>query len=237
MQIDLEWGAAAIAYLPPPDLYLIIDVLSFSTAIDIALSRQAMVWPYLYQDERAQAFAEQKQATLVGPRSHTQPSLSPSSLQALPAGSRLVLPSPNGATLSTLTGQVATLSVCLRNAAASAEWIRGQDFERILVIPAGERWPDQRLRPALEDLLGAGAVIQSLQAIVQAQLSPEAQSAAQSFEQAETDLLRILQGCISGQELVERGYPEDVALAADVNASTCVARLNPLGAYTCTQAV
>ena len=119
MQIDLEWGATAIEYLPSPDLYLIIDVLSFSTAVDIALSRGALVWPYLYKDHRASDYALDKQAILAGPRSHERPSLSPASLQALAANSRLVLPSPNGATLSTLTGQTPTLSVCLRNAQAS----------------------------------------------------------------------------------------------------------------------
>lgn len=236
MRIELEWGAAAISYLPPPDLYLIIDVLSFSTAIDIALSRQAMVWPYHYKDERASAYAEQQQARLVGPRSHSQPSLSPASLQKLPVGSRLVLPSPNGASLSLLTGQVSCLSVCLRNAEASARWIQAQGFAQILVVPAGERWPDQRLRPALEDLLGAGAVIQALQHSAggaKPELSIEASWAASSFEQVKDSLHSTLQACQSGQELQARGYPQDIQLAAELNSSQSVAKLNAAGAYTC----
>lgn len=32
----------------------------------------------------------------------------------------------------------------------------------VAVIPAGERWADGSLRPAIEDLLGAGAFIREL---------------------------------------------------------------------------
>jgi 2-phosphosulfolactate phosphatase len=98
--------------------------------------------------------------------------------------------------------------------------------ERIAVIPAGERWPDGTLRPSLEDLIGAGAIINYLDGTC----SPEAQAARSVFLAAKENLeIRLLQ-CGSGKELIERGYKEDVLLAAELNVSACVPTLHD-GAY------
>ncbi|MDP7133332.1 MAG: hypothetical protein QF437_22750, partial [Planctomycetota bacterium] len=51
---------------------------------------------------------------------------------------------------------------------------------KIGVVPAGERWPDYSLRPALEDILGAGAILSCLGGIKTA----EAQTAVEMFEAA-----------------------------------------------------
>ncbi|MEO1146213.1 MAG: hypothetical protein AAFY26_11535 [Cyanobacteria bacterium J06638_22] len=80
-------------------------------------------------------------------------SLSPASLLSIPQGTRLVLPSPNGSTLSLATGATLTIVGCLRNARAVASAARRYG-SKITVIPAGERWSDRSLRPALEDWMG-----------------------------------------------------------------------------------
>ncbi len=49
----------------------------------------------------------------------------------------------------------------------------------ISVIAAGEKWPDGSLRPALEDLLGAGAILSRLEG----NLSGDAQAAVAAFEE------------------------------------------------------
>ena len=85
-------------------------------------------------------------------------SLSPASLNTLPQGARLALPSPNGATLSMLAHQsgAAVFTACFHNAGEVAAYIE-QHFARVLVA-AGERWPDGTLIPARDDEWGAGAV-------------------------------------------------------------------------------
>ena len=67
----------------------------------------------------------------------------------IPADVRLVLPSPNGATLSLETGELPTFTGCLRNAQAVAQALQGIG-PKISLIPAGERWKDGSLRPAVE---------------------------------------------------------------------------------------
>ena len=70
------------------------------------------------------------------------------------------------------------VAASLRKASAVGRWLhdRGYGTDRaVAVLPAGERWPDGSLRPALEDLLGAGAVLQALDASREA-CSPEAVS-------------------------------------------------------------
>jgi 2-phosphosulfolactate phosphatase len=95
------------------------------------------------------------------------------------------------------------------------------------VIAAGERWPNDALRPALEDLLGAGAVLSALEPD---RPSPEARAAIATFRALERDLAATLRECASGRELVARGYPDDPRLAAELDASEAAPRLAS-GAY------
>ena len=94
-------------------------------------------------------------------------------------------------------------------------------------MPAGERWPDGSLRPAVEDLWGAGAVIASLVGRLEHQagpllLSPEATAAMSAWQAVEGDLGAALPMTASGRELVDQGWPDDVAIAAELDTSTVV---------------
>lgn len=222
--IRCEWGEDGVAVLAPiSDVVVIVDVLSFSTSVDIAVSQGAVVFPYRSVDSEAAEFAASVQAVLADPnRSPGKPSLSPQSLTKLPPHTRLVLPSPNGASLTLAAKATPVLAGCLRNAQAVAHAAR-RFGSRIAVIPAGERWPaDRSLRPSVEDLIGAGAIISQLKA----SLSPEARAAVAAFRAARPALGQWLAQCISGKELIERGYSEDISLAAqlDVSATAPVLR-------------
>ncbi len=98
--------------------------------------------------------------------------------------------------------------------------------KRISIIPAGERWQDGTLRPALEDLLGAGAILHLLPGTK----SPEAEMAVAAYHHFADDLRSALWHCGSGKELVGRGFTEDVELAAASNTSDAVPLLID-GAY------
>jgi 2-phosphosulfolactate phosphatase len=218
--VRCEWGAQGVAHLAPiSDVVIIVDVLSFSTSVDIAVNRGAMVYPYRGQDTSPAAFAASVGAIVAdAKRGGPGYSLSPQSLLHLPHGTRLVLPSPNGATLTLGTGMVPTLTGCFRNAQAVAAAAQRYG-QRIAIIPAGERWPDDgSLRPAFEDWVGAGALISYLAG----RWSPEAQAAAATFRGVQADLQGLLQLCGSGKELAARGFAQDVALASAFNISACV---------------
>ncbi|GIK56415.1 MAG: hypothetical protein BroJett015_20780 [Chloroflexota bacterium] len=159
--IRFEWGLSGLQALRPvSDVLVIMDVLSFTTCVDIVVGRGGVVLPYRGQAEALPAFAHSQNALYASPsrqhdaRQHDAAfSLSPASLLTIPAGTRLVLPSPNGSTLSLATGDVPTLAGCLRNATAVAAKAQ-QLGQCISIIAAGERWPDGLLRPSLEDPLG-----------------------------------------------------------------------------------
>jgi 2-phosphosulfolactate phosphatase len=215
--VRVEWGPEGLAATAADsDVVVIVDVLSFSTCVDVALTRGAIVFPFDAPGEPARAFALRVGAECAGPRGTARFTLSPESAAAAAPGQKIVLPSPNGAALSLRTGQVATFTAGLRNAAAVAEAAQRLG-RRIAVIAAGERWPSGALRPALEDWLGAGALVAALGGAV----SPEAAAARHAFEAVASRLEPVLLGCTSGRELVVMGYPGDVAWAAALNASAC----------------
>lgn len=214
--IRCEWGLAGVlALAPQSQAVVVIDVLSFSTAVEIAVSRGAEVLPYRWNDASAQTFAIAKRAHLAAPRGQAGYSLSPASLESIHQGESLVLPSPNGSTMSLEAAVIApTWCACLRNAPAVAARLRS-NAQRIAVIPAGEQWDDGSLRPCLEDLIGAGAVIAELPG----SRSPEADLAVAAFERFRSSLEETISNCGSGRELAQRGFHRDLELASALNVS------------------
>jgi len=231
--VRFEWGPTGASLLGNAESCLVVvDVLSFTTAVSVATGRSMAVLPYPLADPDAERFAVANDAVLAVRRreaSAERPwSLSPAALASAPHVPRLVLPSPNGSAIaSRAAGGV--VAGCLRNASATASWLLGQRFgtrerpvlvvaagERpVLVVAAGERWPDGLLRPALEDALGAGAVLARLHR-AGFELSAEATTMARAFEA--TDVENALRTCGSARELEAMGFGADVEMAGDHDA-------------------
>ena len=223
--IRCEWGTEGLLeLLPDSQAIVIVDVLSFSTCVDIAVGNGAMIYPYRCKDSTAAEYAGSRNALLANFNREYEGggySLAPSSLADIPPGTSLVLPSPNGSTLSLSTGNVPTFAGCLRNATVLANKLQ-QYGTGISIIPAGERWKEQQtLRPAIEDLVGAGAIIHALKGT----RSPEAESAVAFFKEFKCKLESILSESSSGRELIGRGFERDVHLAAALDVSNSVPML------------
>ncbi|WP_045730804.1 2-phosphosulfolactate phosphatase [Pseudarthrobacter chlorophenolicus] len=239
--VRFEWGPDAAAITSGADLAVVVDVLSFTTCVSVALDRGAEVFPYAWKDTSAEDFAAHHGAQLAGPRDGGGLSLSRASLRAADSLDRVVLPSPNGSALChELAGHVPLVAaVSLRNAAATADWVAANLPEDavIAVIAAGERWHDGSLRPAVEDQIGAGAFIAGLAATGRGGYdadegrdgrhgySPESVAAMAVYEAAEPRLREMLHGCASGRELAGAGYAADVDIAAELDDSDAVAIL------------
>jgi len=227
--IRFGWGPEAARALPNGcRASIIVDVLSFMTSVDIAVSRGAIVHPFLCNDERGAAHAKAIGAAPAQERGSGW-SLSPASLLDIPEGTRILLPSPNGATVTLAAAEHCDqiLGACLRNASAVAE-AAASTGGPVAVIAAGERWPDGQLRVAVEDLIGAGAVIAALVARAGSNIpgpSPEARTAVAAHAAMAQDLEATLTDCVSGRELVARDFGADVLLAAEADVSRTVPAL------------
>lgn len=229
--VRVEWGLNGIRALSGTSaVFVIVDVLSFSTTVDIAVSKGAQIYPFPLGDQKAaETAAAEIGAILAKPRKTAgeQFSLSPQSMLAVVAGSKLMLPSPNGSRLSLEIRDKPVLTGCLRNAVAVAKAARllAKDGD-IAIIPAGERWVDGSLRPAIEDWLGAGAIVDALGLPT----SAEGEAAQTAFHYCKPRIDRLIRDSQSSRELIESGYAGDVELALEHDVSN-VAPIIRQGAY------
>jgi 2-phosphosulfolactate phosphatase len=142
----------------------------------------------------------------------------------------------NGAlAVSTAGGSAALVVACLRNRRAAADFLAGalraDRHAAVTIVACGEHWSSvteaSGIRSSLEDWIGAGALAVAL-AEHGATLSPEARAAAAAFESAVRDGLGdTLRECVSGRELVTKGFPADVDLAAQLDVSDTVPLHDP----------
>jgi 2-phosphosulfolactate phosphatase len=213
-----EWGPFSATALTPPTV-VVVDVLRFTTAVEAGTSQGASIYPYRWLDDSVHEFARSIGAIVANDSDPRGLSLSPRSLLTLRPDEMVVLPSPNGSICSVLAAQTGAtvVAACLRNASAIGRTLRDRNGA-ITVIACGELWQDGSLRPSLEDLLGAGAVLSHLGGTP----SPEACSAIAAWRDAERSVGERLATCFSGQELISRGLTDDVNYASEVDASAVV---------------
>jgi 2-phosphosulfolactate phosphatase len=227
-RVRFDWGpVGASAIADGADVAVVVDVLSFTTTLCVALERGITVLPFRWKDERAAAYAAEHDATLAVGRFEARSlpdgsgvSLSPAAMTRVSGVARIVLPSPNGSAIAFGLADrgCEVVGACLRNRAAVARRLRERGGT-VAVVAGGERWPDDTLRPCAEDLWGAGAVLSLLP---DDDLSPEARLAADAFRAVEPRLASALRACAGGRELADAGFAEDVAVAAAVDVSELV---------------
>lgn len=134
-RVRLDWGLqGAEAVAQTADVAVIVDVLSFTTTVSVAVEQGTAVLPYRWNGESARVFAQEQNAVLAVGRSCAtagQISLSPATLRATRPSTRLVLPSPNGSTIAHHLSSVSIcLAACFRNAGAVTEWVAARDASR-----------------------------------------------------------------------------------------------------------
>ncbi|EEN87144.1 2-phosphosulfolactate phosphatase [Rhodococcus erythropolis SK121] len=229
--LRFDWGLrGAEAIAAGVDVAVVVDVLSFTTTLSVAADAGIDVLPFSWNDERAVDYARDADAVLAVRRSvaaEGQISLSPKAIRETEAPSRLVLPSPNGSTIAfALASEVAVcVGASLRNAYAVADWIVHEHGpgSRVAIVASGEKWPGGELRPAVEDLWGAGAVVTALTATGwDGHVSPEARMAADAWAAVADSYEDRLRDCASGRELIAMGFPHDVAIASELDDSDTV---------------
>lgn len=206
------------------DVVVIVDVMSFATTVATATHFGAFVYPCA-EDEDAAALAARVDGELAVRRTEVPArgrfSLSPLTFVDAPAGARIVLPSPNGATCARLAREAPyVFAAAIVNASAVAAEISdilAETERNVTVIACGERsnapWDEGALRFAVEDYLGAGAVLSR----VPHPRSPEAEACARAFSASRGDLTNLLMECASGRELRERGCEAEVLFDAHLD--------------------
>jgi 2-phosphosulfolactate phosphatase len=115
----------------------------------------------------------------------------------------------------------------LRNRMAVAKWAlerQGTKGERFMVavVAAGEVRSDGSIRFAIEDLLGAGAIIDALADVGIDYCSPEAAAAAAAFTGLRNATGHLIGASASGRERAANGQRVDVDNAIEMDVSTSV---------------
>jgi 2-phosphosulfolactate phosphatase len=238
-EVHVEWGeVATLEAARRRHCVAVVDVLSFSTTVSMALDRGAEVLALSGEQIEAMggraAVATRFGAEVVAKdraSATAKFTLSPASLTRVVAGDRLILTSLNGAlAVSRARGATALIVACLRNRRAAgdllARALRARAGAGVTIVPCGEHWSSVAdatgIRPSLEDWVGAGALAARL-AELGASLSPEAKAAAAAFGAAVREGLGgWLRDCVSGRELVAKGFPDDVDFAAALDVSEVV---------------
>ena len=101
--MHLEWGLTGLREGGRlADVVVVVDVLSFSTAVAVAVSAGVKVYPVRVADEYAAKIADRLGAKLATPRGESV-SLSPPSLARLAAGTAVV-PSPQPTSSTRISG-------------------------------------------------------------------------------------------------------------------------------------
>ncbi len=221
----IDWGRrGARRAAERGDIIVIVDVLSFSSLVATALHNGISIFPCTEKDD-INVLARQIGGEAAVRRQEVPEkgrfSLSPLTYSPTVAGANVAVASPNGATCSRYAGQ-ASYIFCggLLNAEAVAgevSKIMNDSDLAVTVIACGEREKepggDGPIRFAVEDFLGAGAIISG----IPFEKSPDAMVCEAAFLKSRDNFSGIIWDCPSGVELRDCGFEEDVKHCARLN--------------------
>jgi 2-phosphosulfolactate phosphatase len=196
-QVRFDWGIAGFHRLAASDIVVVIDVLGFGAAV-LRASETGQTYPL-----DASAHPERSAGAAVA---------------------RAAARSARGADRAPLV-----VIGGVRNASAVAVWAYAEQERRaqrtsIAVIACGgpTEPPSGAVRFAVEDHLGAGAVIDALGALGIDHSSPEAAVAGEAFHALRRAATHLITASGSGRALAAAGRSHDVKAAATVDAASVV---------------
>ncbi|MFC4242462.1 2-phosphosulfolactate phosphatase [Gryllotalpicola reticulitermitis] len=234
-EVRFDWGVDGLRSIADgAGVIIVIDTISFTTTVELATGLGLEIEPFPTTDRAAAAeYAASVGAKLAARRGEPGLSLSPSSMTAEKVAEfgapRAVVNSLNGSRVTAAAAEfgVPVVAANLRNFSAVARWVLAYQQQighrvNVAVVAAGERRADDTLRPAVEDQLGAGAVVGALAALGIDACSPEAAVAAGGFDALRRAVGHLLTASVSARELAAVDQLADVKLAAQLDVSTVV---------------
>lgn len=139
-----------------------------------------------------------------------------------------VLADADSSVLTVFAGTVSiVIAGSLRNRAAVAEWVLARQGDKgdrftVAVVAAGGMRDDAAPRFAVEDFLGAGAIIDALADAGIDYCSPEAAVASAAFSGLRNATGHLIGSSGSGQELSRAGRRAEIDEAISIDASAAV---------------
>ncbi|MER6526101.1 2-phosphosulfolactate phosphatase [Streptomyces sp. NPDC001508] len=246
--VHLDWGIdAAQLAASRGDAVVIVDALSFSTTVILAVAHGAAVLPLARAElertpDLAELEAEHRARLLANDPADRQLGDVLTDVGKIQPGDRVIVPSQNGGTIcSAITDAPAAAIGSFRNRTATAEWgarlLAAGTVGRLTLVAAGSSWSQMgsrnALRPCIEDGVAAGAVAAALRDSGLG-LSVEASAMAAAFDDVHSnhDIATWLRDTVTGRWLKSLdGPPDDVIDAGRLDASPVVPSLAPDGFF------
>lgn len=226
-QCRMDWGARGVKEASARgDIIIVVDVLSFSSAITNAVHNGVIIYPFPRTGDINEygKLAEAEVCILERTRARELglPSLSATSFNESHKGKKYIVSSINGATCVKAANESNLVFVgCLLNISAVVNVVNQIQKDKnlnITVIASGERWNSandepKELRPSIEDYLGVGAILELLNGTK----SPEAKVCISAYKNSKTELNDLIADSSSGRELKAMEFPEDVEFCSQID--------------------
>ncbi len=226
-QCRMDWGVKGVMEASNRgDIIIIVDVLSFSSAVINAVYNGVIIYPFPRTGDINEFGKLVDAEVCILERSRARelglPSLSATSFNKSHQYKKYVLSSINGATCVKVANESVTILIGgLLNRAAVAKVVNNLQKEinkNVTVIACGERWKSKgeepkELRPSIEDYLGVGAILEKLEGTK----SPEAKVCISAFKNSQSSLFELISDSGSGRELLNMEFPEDVEFSCQLD--------------------